>query len=195
MSWNVFNKQKLWTIIAILTLPACGYLQSRENETSAPTGSTIEGKKQGEWKKYYLNGRLARIENYYNDTLHGKFFSYAPDGILRARGIYKMGVIVDFFCTYNGNGTVNLQEWRDSTGKAQGVFRIYHRNGQLSQIGYHKDGYLDDTSKSFHPNGQPRSIEVYKDNKKSGTWQYFSEKGKLISTEVYENDVLVSKTR
>jgi antitoxin component YwqK of YwqJK toxin-antitoxin module len=183
----------LLLILAVLILSACGYLQSQENETVEPVGSTIEGKKQGEWKTYYTNGRLARLEYYYNDTPHGKFFSYAPDGILRGKGTYRMGVIVDSFYLYCGNGRINLEEWRDSTGKAQGLFRVYHSNGQLSQVGYHKDGHLDDTCKTYHSNGQLKTIEFYKDNKKTGTWQYFSEEGKLLRTEVYKDDVLTRR--
>jgi antitoxin component YwqK of YwqJK toxin-antitoxin module len=85
-----------------------------------------------------------------------------------------------------------MEEWKDSSGKTQGLFKVYHLNGQLSQIGYMKDNYLDDTCKTFFDNGQLKTIEFYKDRKKEGTWQYFSKKGNLIRTEVYDNDILTS---
>ena len=85
-----------------------------------------------------------------------------------------------------------MEEWKDSVGKTQGLFRVYHENGQLSQLGFMNDNYLDDTCKTFFDNGQLKTIEFYKERKKEGRWQYFSKEGNLIRTEVYINDILAN---
>src|SRR5215216_4795769 len=91
-------------IFFALMFSCCMELNSNDEEIYPSKGAVVSGKKQGEWKTFYRNGKLARIENYYNDTLNGKFFSYAPDGMLRSKGTHKMGVIVDSFYLYLANG-------------------------------------------------------------------------------------------
>ncbi|PVH25403.1 toxin-antitoxin system YwqK family antitoxin [Sphingobacterium corticibacter] len=153
----------------------------------------IDGKKQGEWKVYYLNGQLKSLENYTNDTLDGKVFYYGPNGILRSKASYKMGVAVDSFIMYHTNGNINLAEWRDDRGKSQGVFRVYYDSGQLSQIGTKKDGHFEDTCRTFYKNGKPREMKVYQNNLRNGIWVYYNEDGEVVQTEAYENDVLLEK--
>ena len=155
-------------------------------------GKTENGKKNGEWKSYYKNGQVAKIECYVNDTLNGTCSYFGENGEIKQKVSYNMGTTVDSFITYFQNGNPNLEEWKDSNGRTQGLFRVYHPNGQLSQLGHMNDDYLDDTCKTFFDNGQPRTIEYYKKRKKEGAWQYFSARGKLIKTEHYSNDTLKS---
>lgn len=179
-------------VFSILTLYGCFNPGSDDLETKPPVGTTTNGKKQGEWKTYYTNGQIAKIENYLNDTLNGQLVYYDDKGNIKGKLFYRMGVKADSSKMYFPNGQANLEEWKDSSGKTQGLFKVYHLNGQLSQIGYMKDNYLDDTCKTFFDNGQLKTIEFYKDRKKEGTWQYFSKNGNLIRTEVYNNDILTN---
>lgn len=163
-----------------------------KNTAFEPKGKTVAGKKEGEWKTFYLNGNLKSIENYKNDTLNGPKVAYGPNENLRAKYFYKMGIMVDSFIMYHSNGKINSLEWKDENGKSQGVFKIFHENGLLSQIGKHKDGHLDDTSRTFYENGKAKEIEFYKDNKKNGTWLYYAQNGNLIKAENYRNDTLIN---
>ena len=161
--------------------------------TKSPEGKTIDDKKQGEWKTYYLNGNLKTIETFKNDTLNGPSFSYNPDGTIRIRSTYRNGIQVDSLIMYHSNGTPNSAEWFDENGKSQGVFKMFHSNGNLSQIGKNKDGNLDDTCKTFYENGAIKTVEFYKNKMKNGTWRYYNENGRLTKTEVYKNDSLLKK--
>lgn len=163
-----------------------------KNTASEPKGKTIVGKKEGEWKTYYASGNLKTLENYKKDTLNGPKLSYGPKKNLRAKYFYQKGIMVDSFIMYHSNGKINLAEWKDKKGKSQGVFKIFHKNGLLSQIGKYKDGHLDDTSKAFYENGKLKEIEFYNDNKKNGTWLYFTQNGNLIKVENYRNDTLIN---
>ena len=185
---------KVNIIILFSALPwhSC-FSPSIENlDTKPAVGQTIDGKKEGEWKTFYTNGQVAKMEKYVSDTLNGQVSYFDENGIINGKLFYRMGVQVDSSIGYFSNGKANWEESKDSSGKTQGLFKVYHKNGQLSQIGYMKDNYLDDTCKTFFDNGQLKTIEIYKDRKKEGTWQYFSEKGNLIRTEVYNNDILIS---
>jgi len=181
-------------LFGALTLYSCWYPDTDNLDTKPAVGQTINGKKEGEWKTYYTNGQVAKIETYLNDTLNGQISYFDEKGKLKGKLFYRMGIKVDSSKMYFPNGQANLEEWKDSSGKTQGLFKVYHQNGQLSQIGYMKDNYLDDTCKTFFDNGQLKTIEFYKNRKKEGTWKYFSKKGSLIRTEVYNNDILTSTT-
>lgn len=150
-----------------------------------PEGQLINGQKNGEWTTYFKNGKLASVETYRNDTLHGKRIHYTPDGHYNARANYNMGVKVDSFFLYNSSGKVNLEEYRDSTGKQQGLFRVYDTNGQLISIGQYKDGKFDGELKAFFKTGQLKTVEHYKLNERIGKWIELSEKGDTIKIENY----------
>ena len=120
-----------------------------QSSTQSQEGEIVNNKKQGEWKVYYQNGNLKTIENFKNDTLNGSYISYHSNGKIRSRSVYKMGIQVDSVFMYHSNGRINLAEWKDKNGKGQGTFKIYHENGQLSQVAKYMDGHLHDTSKAY----------------------------------------------
>ena len=185
-------KVNIILFFSALTLHSCISPSNDNLETKSAVGQTINGKKEGEWKTYYTNGQVAKIETYLNDTLNGQLSYFDEKGKIKGKLFYRIGVKIDSSKMYFPNGQANLEEWKDSSGKTQGLFKVYNLNGQLSQLGYMKDNYLDDTCKTFFDNGQLKTIEFYKDRKKEGTWQYFSKNGNLIRTEVYNNDILTS---
>lgn len=51
-------------------------------ETNGSSGKMENGLKQGEWRDYFVNGRLALTTNYKNDTLDGIRMGYTPNGEL-----------------------------------------------------------------------------------------------------------------
>jgi len=159
--------------------------REKEWEKERPKGHLINGQKNGEWTTYFKNGQLASVETYKNDTLHGRQIHYTPSGRYNLRANYKMGVKVDSFFLYTGNGDLNLQEFRDSTGKQQGIFKVYDANGQVIQIGNYKDGKFDGEFKTFFSTGQLKAIEHYNMSDRIGKWIELSDKGDTIKTERY----------
>ncbi len=120
------------------------FFHSYQNATHDPSGKIDNGKKQGEWKTFYLNGQLKVSSHYLNDTLNGSYLAYFPNGNPHFKWQYKMGVEVDTIIWYHSNGNVNLIEYKDSLGRGQGVFRIYDDKGKLTQEGKYKDGHIVD---------------------------------------------------
>lgn len=155
----------------------------KEWEKEEPIGQLISGRKSGEWKRYFKNGHLESIENYRNDTLHGRQLIYYPDGQLYIKRNYFNGKEIDSTVWYHSNGQIHSEEFRDSLGRKQGLFKIYYLNGQPSQIAYSKDGKLDGESRSFYNNGQPWDIREYKLGKSIGTRIEFSREGDTIKVE------------
>lgn len=164
--------------------------QGFQKSSVKANGALINGKKQGEWKAYYLDGKLKLLENYKNDTLNGPKLSYSDNGNLSFRGKYAMGILVDSAFRYYYNGKLKSMTYNEKSGK--GVFKIYHNNGTLGQTGKLKNGSLDDTCKTYFETGTLKAIEIYKDKKKAGQWRYYAATGKLLKTELYRNDSLVN---
>lgn len=154
-------------------------------ETEDPRGKLINGKKNGEWVTYFVNGQLARVDNYRDDTLHGRQIHYTPEGFYKLRAIYKMGIKIDSFYSYNSNGQVNIINYRDSTGTPQGRMWTYDANGQMIQTGQYKDGKFDGEFRTFYRTGQVKTIEQYTTGKRIGTWLEFSIDGDTTKIEQY----------
>jgi hypothetical protein len=154
-------------------------------ETEEPRGNLINGKRDGEWITYFVNGQLAAVENYRNDTLHGRQIHYSPQGFYKLRANYKMGIKVDSFYLYNSNGQVNIIDYRDSTGTPQGQLRTYDTNGQMIQTGQYKDGEFDGEFRTFYRTGQLETIKYFTRGKRIGTWLEFSIDGDTIQIEQY----------
>lgn len=159
------------------------YQRDRKWAKEDAKGPMIKGMKNGEWKTYFKNGRLASVENYKNDTLNGPRIFYFPDGQCQSRMNYKMGIQVDSFFFYSSNGKVSHQGFSNPQGKDEGPFKIYHDNGQLSQIGQYVNGYMDGEFRSFYKSGKLKEVQYYKMNKKTGTWIQLSEAGDTIKVE------------
>lgn len=157
----------------------------KEWQKEEARGQINNGQRNGEWTTYFKNGRLASVENYKNDTLHGRQIHYTPSGRYNLRANYKMGVKVDSFFLYTGDGDLNFEGYRDSTGKQQGIFKIYDANGRVIQIGNYKDGIFDGEFKTFYSNGQLKAIEHYRMNERVGKWIELSDKGDTLKTEEY----------
>jgi len=92
------------------------------------------------------------------------------NGLIEYKGTFKDEIFVDSLLWYHSNGIKNIEEVYDSTGKEQGIFKIYYDNGQLNQFGKFKNGKLDDSCISFDRNGKRTKREFYKnDSLKSST--------------------------
>ena len=68
-------------------------------------GIYVNNLKQGEWKEYN-NGKLWVSSNYKNDSLHGEFLAFHPNGKVKRNDIYRMGELKVGLCyDKNGNDT------------------------------------------------------------------------------------------
>ena len=68
-------------------------------------GIYVNNLKQGEWKEYN-NDKLWVSSNYQNDSLHGEFLVFHPNGKVKRNDIFRMGELIVGLCyDKNGNDT------------------------------------------------------------------------------------------
>jgi uncharacterized protein len=118
------------------------------------------GNKTGEWKYYYESGRLARVEKYKNNIGVGVWEEYFPNKALSKRKTYELGVPV-------------------------GEYIEYHSSGKPSVQGQYQNGAKTGIWKSYFPDGELYSIGEYRNDLKSGLWKFFNKIGILVAEGEY----------
>ena len=107
-----------------------------------------EGKRDGPYELYHLNGQLLEKVNYKNGKLHGSFESYYQNGQLFKKG-------------------------ENNNGKQDGPYKEYYENGQLTKKANYKDGDLDVSYEKYSNTGQLISKGDYVDGKLFGPNELF----------------------
>ena len=125
-------------------------------------GFYINGKRDGEHKRWYDNGQLRDLGNYDN----GIFVNY--------KGWFE-----------NGNQYIHNVPIKDSISEVM----EWYESGQL-KTKYNKNGWVKEGEyKEWYENGNVRLISNYKNNKLDGFYKYsFDESGDYITFN-YKNDI------
>ncbi len=121
----------------------------------------MQGKKRvGEWLYYHekTNSVMSR-ENYVDDKLHGKKYTYYPNGNITEEITYEHGVMQGDNLYYGPDG-VMLKKLKYVNNELHGEAFYYDANGNVTIKGFYKDG------------------------KKHGLWQYFKD-GKVTLEETF----------
>ena len=168
-----------------------------------------DGKLDGVEKEWYSDGSVSSEYNYKEGNREGTFVSYYNNGEVYRRGQYKddklVGLLEEFFI----DGTLSETEEYDDSGKMNGTYKKFDREGNLLTQMEYKRGEIysyqqfdrtgkllrEETRKSgkfefegFYNDGVQRLIGMYDagdDGQKIGEWKYFNKNGILSSVENY----------
>ncbi|MDO8896371.1 MAG: toxin-antitoxin system YwqK family antitoxin [Bacteroidales bacterium] len=66
----------------------------------------VDGKRHGEWKKFFDDGLLMSEGFYENDLLHGQVIFYYPNGKVQIRGNYNNGLKTGVWQTFDEDGNL-----------------------------------------------------------------------------------------
>ncbi|TKG89887.1 tetratricopeptide repeat protein [Puteibacter caeruleilacunae] len=147
------------------------------------------GKVVGEHKTYNHHGKVEKI-SMYNDkgNFHGVCKSYDLNGIMHLEEEYINDTIIRVtsfnkngepiktfenkegtfdFITYTADG-LKLGSGSFVSGKNNGEWKIYHRNGTVSKLIHYEKGILNGEYKMFYPSGQLKEIANYKEGQIEG---------------------------
>ncbi|RTQ49312.1 tetratricopeptide repeat protein [Hymenobacter gummosus] len=164
------------------------------------TGTFSKGKRTGQWKTYYADGKLSMENNYDKDgKLHGTFRDYDVDGVLfceisyehdRARkSVYfdKQGKPLQQNTV--GNADANVRGLRpDGTPYYSGAYRqglmhgewtYVYRHGQPSERRRYLNDQQDGVQETYHPNGKVKTRTTYVAGEKHGRFEQYAADGVL----------------
>jgi len=107
-----------------------------------------EGKREGAWEEYYVNGNIRARGSYINDFKIGEWVYYHENGQLEQKGDY------------------------DENGKPIGKWVWYYDNGNLWREEFFINGLRDGLVTEFDPSGNIISEGEYFEGLEEGKWIY-----------------------
>ncbi len=110
-----------------------------------------DGLKQGEWKKYYSNGKEFIIANYINDTLEGKVVSYYKNGSIQAENDYLKGKLNGISKQFDIKGKA-IREISYQNNLIYGNC-VYYEDGVIYNERYYKKGIVNGLCKDYDEDG------------------------------------------
>lgn len=90
------------------------------------------------------------------------------------------------FKSYHKNGQLFEHEFYKD-GELDGEYRSYYDNGQLKEVGFFKDGLPDGEYRDYHHNGQLAYSGFWKDGEPDGEYRDYHRNGQLMRHEFYKN--------
>ena len=175
------------------------------------------GKLNGKAKCYYDKTKLVMWENnYVDDKLNGKNFSYFRNGKIERFDTFVVGVKDGLDRTYNEDGILIKEEiWKQNdkinvkifsndgkpkqetnykNGKKEGIERFYDENGCLEEESNYLNNKIDGLCKKYYPNGQVRHEAYFKNGLQKGKAIYYHDNGKIEQTTKFKNNKIVDGT-
>jgi hypothetical protein len=77
--------------------------------------------------------------------------------------------------------------------KNHGSLKIFYETGEISGIGFYKNGYKDGSFKEFYKSGNLKSVEIYRKGKIVDTTRFFNANQKLIRLKYKKDSIFYQK--
>ena len=174
----------------------------------------VDGDKHGEFKTYYRDGKLQATEKYKEGELDGEYINYYPNGNIESKGTYDEGKVVKKHINYYPDGTLSQESDYDESGKKNGVYKEFDRDGLVffeceytkgeitSYKHYDKSGKVINEAKrkllkfpyvGYYADGTLKTEGDYQGSLQNGTWKYYDRYGRLTSDQDYKEDLVDGK--
>lgn len=151
------------------------------------------GKRNGEWKSYYENGKLNRTANYFCGIEQGSFFYYNENGTILSIDFYDAGDL-NISQQYSENNTLEEIIYYDKKfikGKLYATTRQvkFYENGNYKSetlVEEKVDGFEHESYKEYYPNGFLKTENVLIDGDKHGICCEYYENGNVKNVGFFE---------
>lgn len=136
-----------------------------------------DGKRQGDWKEYYPDGRIKSKGKYTDDIRTGEWVFYHPNGQTEQTGTYNTdGLITGRWLWYHPNGQLHRDETYQK-GVSEGISEEYDFKGKLISRGNFRSGEKE--GKWMYDSGDHREEGEYISSMRSGVWKYYYPSGSI----------------
>jgi len=150
-------------------------------QDSTPLSAHFEkdGVREGQFRKYYPNGKVQAEGYYLHGKLHGPSMFFSEAGGKLAESWFVNGSLQGKSRYYYASGQLYAQKrYRD--GKLEGLQEYFYELGNTRTLMSYSAGRLHGDVRLYWENGQPKRIAYYKDGKRNGWDRIWDEKGMLI---------------
>lgn len=147
------------------------------------------GKRNGEFRRYFNNGLLDTYCVYKNDSIEGVEVMFLANGCKSQETTYLHGRKNGPHKAYHLNGSVKL-EGGFQNDLFEGPWTYYDERGVLVGEGEFHDGTGEVTF--YDKNGHPQRTTHYKSNKKDGKELYYTPSGNVYREITFKEDRIIS---
>ena len=177
-NYYILNNEKYYT----------GKIEIRFNNSDKVkvTGQIEKGLKSGEWRYFYENGNVEKIETYKFGELTGNYKGFYESGELMEVGEMRYDKMEGTWKSYYKNGNLDV-ETSYVLNKQNGIWKKFYESGELKCECPTKNNMFYGNYKKYSKSG----ILLYKcflrDSEKNGEEIYFDEAGREIMRTRYVN--------
>lgn len=170
----------LLPFLVALSVAGQEFLHTYKNEVDE------QGRKQGLWRGYDVNGNLKYKGTFEDGIPVGEFTYYYPDGKIRAKAMHK-GDDKTVYIRYFFEGGKLMAEGKYIEQKKDSTWNYYSSaNGKISSKEHYNKGVPVGTWVTYYPETGNIAEEVpYKKGVKHGTWKQYFTDGTLKSEAEY----------
>jgi antitoxin component YwqK of YwqJK toxin-antitoxin module len=172
------------------------------------------GRKQGKWRKTYMNGVIKYEGQFKNDRPYGEFKYYYEDAKLQATTRFSDDGIIAHTNSYHENGQPMadgkyINQLRDSTwnfysdvdgkliskenytkGKLNGKSILYYADsGEQAEITNYENGIKNGPYLKYFPDGKIMTEGTYKNDKLEGDFTVYYNDGSIAIKGQYKNGI------
>ena len=148
----------------------------RNGEKDAQYTCDVQGNIQGEYLKYYENGKLKEQAYFKNGVLTGKYSEFYENGKKKSVCNYKDNLLEGAQYSYYESGKLE-SIYPFSSGKLNGLTKEYYENGKLKITKNWTMGSCSGVCKEYYENGRLKATGQLSNNMKVGVWTYYDEFG------------------
>lgn len=147
------------------------------------------GKRNGEFRRYFKNGFLDTYCVYVNDSIEGVQVSYLPNGCKNQEYTFVHGRKNGPHKVYHVDGNI-MTEGAFKDDMFDGDWTYYDERGVVVGEGTFQRGTGEITF--YDKNGHPERTLRYKENKKDGAEVYYTPSGAIYREIIFKADRIIS---
>jgi len=146
-------------------------------DTKVEEGYYVNGRKQGQWIKYYKDGKTPKLKGNYSDNRpEGPYTRYHTNGKIAEQGTFGKNGYKGPLTRYYENGQVAYKANFNNEGQESGLVQHFHPNGRLALSYTVKAGEVRGKVARYDQQGQLLSSFQIDDTGKIGAAQKASPK-------------------
>lgn len=182
-----------------------------DDNSVSQEGELELGKRIGEWKTYFPNGKLKDVGDFRSGVFHlksawgqdgeqmikngnGEYVAYFEKSTyIYEKGTFKNGLKDGYWEVHYPNTILIQQELNFVDGKLKGRSVNYYNNGNLMSEGVFDMDKKTGEWKWYYESGQLQCSISYEDDKKQGDQLFYTESGIEAKKEVYQNGEFIEE--
>jgi antitoxin component YwqK of YwqJK toxin-antitoxin module len=110
-------------------------------------------------KTFNESGLIVLLENFSNDTLHGPYERYYPEGhALMIQGQYEDGFMEGSWLFFTRDGSII---GKADYSRGTGIQKAWHTNGNLSRVIHYENNLRHGREEHYNPDGKPLRTLIF----------------------------------